>query len=108
MTLSLFLKTTDWPPNSAGLGVNACVPFCPWMVIVGEPGAADGVVAVEPPPPQPEAAVMLTNAKAVNSTRQFITSSFRESHSPVMRGGCKANTAWDRRESAGLHVVFLP
>src|SRR5215471_5004726 len=79
VTRSLFWKTTDWPPNIAGLGANACVPFCPRIVIVGTAGAGEGVGAVEPPPPQPEAAMTLTNANAVNTTRQFITSSFRTS-----------------------------
>jgi hypothetical protein len=44
---------------------------------VGKLAAAEGVVAVEPLPPQPAAAVTLTNVKPVNTTRQFITVSFR-------------------------------
>src|SRR5689334_20840004 len=55
---SLFLKLTICPPNVAGFGENACVPFCPLMamvvVLVVFP-PPDGEVGVElpyPPPPQ--------------------------------------------------------
>src|SRR5262245_13938637 len=58
--LSLFLNTTVCPPNDAGLGVNAWVPFCPMMLIVGPVAVdgAEGLLLLSPPPqPQPIAAM---------------------------------------------------
>src|SRR5579864_7651407 len=82
VTLSLFLNTTCWPPNAEGLGVKACVPFWPTIVIVivaAAAGAADGAVVLEDPllpPLQPKAARPSVNIEALNNfsrIRQFLS-----------------------------------
>src|SRR5438552_3712928 len=81
VTVSLFLNTTCWPPKFAGLGVNACFPFWPTIVIVdADAAAADGAVVLDdplPPPLQPNAAVRPSvNAKALHNLSR-IRQSFR-------------------------------
>src|SRR5438270_5579423 len=88
VTVSLFLKTTDMPPNAAGLGVKACLPLWPTIVMVLEAAAAadgadgaDGAVVVleDPPPLQPKAAVMPTiNTDAFTSRSCMLVSSARQ------------------------------
>jgi hypothetical protein len=69
VTESLFLNTTACPPNIDGFGENACVPFCPAIVIVAtfvEPVGAVGLLAVvEPPLSLPHATLNIAIVSAV-------------------------------------------
>src|SRR5437667_12483731 len=71
-TVSLFFNTTCCPPKLAGLGVNACFPFWPTIVIVdADAAAADGAVVLDDPLPPPlqlsAAASPSVNAKALHN-----------------------------------------
>src|SRR5438552_14856319 len=85
VTVSLFLNMTCCPPKFAGLGVNACFPFWPTIVIVDAAAAADGAVVLDdplPPPLQPNAA-----ARPNASTEAFHTlSRIHQSFRAVTRG----------------------
>jgi hypothetical protein len=78
VTVSLFLNTTCCPPKAAGLGVNACAPFWPTIVIVGVAVdvvlAGDGAVVFEEDPllPQADAAARPTIRTATRKTTRRI------------------------------------
>src|SRR6478672_3352047 len=107
VTRSSFLNTTCWPPNDAGLGVKACVPFWPTMVIVGEL-LGDGAVVGEPLLPHPKAAAKPVNNTAPIHTRRCIASSFHQLYVPLIRcESCKTNTSDVRRPSRELPSPVL-
>ena|SRR5438552_9445191 len=81
VTVSLFLNMTCCPPKFAGLGVNACFPFWPTIVIVDAAAAADGAVVLDdplPPPLQPNAAARPSASTEAFHTLSRIHQSFRE------------------------------
>jgi hypothetical protein len=68
VTLSLFLKTTDWPPKFAGFGSNDRVPFCPMIVIVAAPDPdPEGPPGLLFDPPHADARSAAENTADVNT-----------------------------------------